>query len=407
MLCLLLLAPRRSKAEDRVDLTLGYYLEDHHRVEVWSPALLWETNVGERTTLRLQGIYDVVSGASPTGAPLTRKTKAVTQFIEANTTTSGVVGYQTVSGPSPLPGGSTVPVYGTVTTTQRVKQTVFVPYGKAFLPMQSFDDQRLGLNLSLEHRLRDWVIGGGVAYGDESDYESLALTASVGREFNEKATIVTLSGSYGHDWVLNPAIDGWDDKDIAEGMLSVAQTINKHTLLTVSGTLGEASGYLDDQYKYASLNDAIVHEQRPGVRDKRILFLLLNHDFEKLHGSLEASYRYYNDTFGIDAHTLGLAWYQSLGKHLVVAPSLRWYAQSAADFYSTRFTGNPEFYSADYRLSKLTSWTYGLKLLWKWSDTKNISLSYERYDMHGADGMTPGEAYPKANIITLGVKLWY
>jgi hypothetical protein len=406
VLCLLVLAPRKTKAEDRVDLTLGYYLEDHARVEVWSPGLLWETNLSERTTMRVQGIYDVVSGASPTGAPMTYKTKSVTRFIDAKTSVTGIIGFNAVAGPTPMSGGS-APIYGTITSTKKVAQTVLVPYGKPFLPMQSFDDQRIGVHTEIEHRERDWVYTGGIAYGNESDYESLALSGTVAREFNEKATIVSLSASLGRDWVLNPGDQRWEDKDIIEGLVSVAQTIDRNTQLTISGTLGQASGYLDDQYKYASVDDLIVHENRPGVRDKRIAFLMLNHCFEKLNGSLEASYRFYNDSFGIDAHTLEFAWYQNLGKHWVVAPSLRWYSQSAADFYATKFTGKPEFYSADYRLSKLTTVTYGLKLVWKPTHNKNISLSYDRYEMDGRDGVTPGEAYPKANMLSLGVKLWY
>lgn len=403
---LLTLPVRRVLAEDRVDLTLGYYIEDHHRVEVWSPALLLETDINPSTVMRLQGIYDVVSGASPTGAPVTRKIRTVTKEIITTQSTTVVTGFNTISGATGIPS-TQVPITGTVSKSTKTLQTSIVPYGRPYLPMQDFDDQRLGLNLEFEHYAKDWIYTGGVAYGNESDYESVAGTLKVSRELNHKDTVLSLGASLGHDWVLNPTLHEWDGKDIIESILSVAQVIDTKTLLTLSGTLGTSWGYLDDQYKYASVDDVIVHEKRPDARDKRIAMLMLNHAFDSLNGSLEASYRFYNDSYGIAAHTLGFAWYQHLGKYLVLSPSVRYYEQSAADFYAVKFTGPRPIFSSDYRLSSLDSVTFGLKLLVKFSERFNFTVAYDRYAMHGQDGQTPGEAYPKANIFTAGFKLWY
>ena len=403
---LLALPVRRILAEDRVDLTLGYYIEDHHRVEVWSPSLLLETDINPSTVMRLQGIYDVVSGASPTGAPVTRKTRVVTKEIVTTETSSVVTGFNTISGATGVPA-TQVPITGTVSKSTKTLQTSIVPYGRSFLPTQDFDDQRLGLNLEFEHYAKDWIYNGGIAYGNESDYESLAGTLKISRELNHKDTVLSLGASFGHDWVLNPTLHEWDGKNIIESILSVAQVIDTKTLLTVAGTLGTSWGYLDDQYKYASVDDVIMHEKRPDARDKRIAMIMLNHAFDSLHGSVEASYRYYNDSYGISAHTLGLAWYQHLGKHLILAPSVRYYEQSAADFYAVKFAGPRPVFSSDYRLSNLDSVTYGLKLVVKFSERFNFSLAYDRYAMHGQDGQTSGEAYPKANIFTAGFKLWY
>ena len=405
-LLLLMLPVRRLVAEDRADLTLGYYIEDHHRVEVWSPALLLETDVNPGTVMRLQGIYDVVSGASPTGAPMTRLTKTVTKQIVTTQSSTVVTGFHTITGPTGVPPVQ-VPILGTVAKSSKTLQTTIVPYGKPFLPMQTFHDQRLGLDLELEHHSDDWIYTGGVAYGHESDYESLTGTVKVSRELNHKATVVSTGLSVGHDWVLDPSLHEWVGKDSVESILSVAQVIDPKTLLTLSGTLGTGWGYLDDQYKYTSVNDVIMHEKRPDSRDRRIAMVVLNHEFDSLHGSIEASYRFYNDTYGIDAHTLGLAWYQHLGKYVVLGPSVRYYEQSAAKFYAVKFTGNPSLYSSDYRLSQLDSLTYGLKLMVKFSEKFNFTFGYDRYAMHGEDGQTPGEAYPKANIFTAGFKLWY
>ncbi len=405
-LILLLLPVRRSQAEERVDLTLGYYLEDNHRVEVWSPALLWEVDVNPTTVFRLQGTYDVVSGASPTGLPAQRRTRQVIKETTSSQSQTVVSGFNVISGPTGS-GGTVVPVTSNVTTTTKTKQVTLVPYGPAILPLQTFKDQRLGINMEGEHHSGDWIYSGGIAFGNESDYTSLAGTAKIAREFNHKATLVTLGVSADHDWVLDPVAHGWDGKDTLESLVGLTQAIDPKTLLTLGGTLGASWGYLDDQYKYALLNDVVVHEQRPDTRERRVAMLLLNRAFDSLNGSLEASYRYYNDSFGINAHTFGLAWYQRVGQHLIIAPEARCYQQSAADFYAVSFTGNPTNFSSDYRLSKLASITYGMRVTWKFSEKFNFSVAYDRYSMWGRDGVTSGDAYPSANIITAGFKLWY
>ncbi len=407
LLLLCLLPARRSLGEEHVDLTLGYYLEDNHRVEVWSPALLWEMDVNPSTVFRLQGTYDVVSGASPTGAPPQRQTKAVTTETVASSSQRVITGYQFISGPTPGSPGTQVPVYGNVSSSTRIKQTKLVPFGPPILPLQTFKDQRLGIDMEWEHHSDDWVYTGGLAVGNESDYTSLAGTAKIGREFNHKATLVTFGVSLDHDWVRDPVQHKWEPKDTQESILGLTQAIDPKTLLTLSGTLGAAQGYLDDQYKYASVNGLIEHEKRPDSRERRVAMLLLNRTFDSLHGSLEASYRFYNDSYGIDAHTFGLAWYQHLGKYVILSPSVRYYQQSAADFYAVSFAGNPVNFSSDYRLSKLATLTYGLKLVVKLSGRVNFNVSYDRYTMWGRDGVTSQDAYPSANIMSMGFRLWF
>ena len=95
---------------------------------------------------------------------------------------------------------------------------------------------------------------------------------------------------------------------------------------------------------------------------------------------------------------------------------MRCYDQTAARFYFYNlekskivpFTGGPRpngpFYSSDFRLSKLRTYTYGLKAIWNFTDSFALDAALEQYDMHGRDGVTPKSAYCTARIITAGVK---
>ena len=139
-------------------------------------------------------------------------------------------------------------------------------------------------------------------------------------------------------------------------------------------------------------------------KDQQILFTSLTRAVDSLNGSAELSYRFHRDSFGISAHTAAFAWYQKIGRTLVLKPSVRYHQQDAADFYGVLFTSTPEFYSADYRLSNAASLAYGVKAIWTPRDSWSVDVAYERYDMWGRDRITSTDAYPNANIVTFGMR---
>ena len=402
--CLLMLPLRKSSAEDRADFKFSYYLEDHHRTEAYSPSLLLETDLTPNTILTINSVYDVISGATPTGEPMKRKTREVAGVPAAGgqTTQTSYVAVSGASGQVTL-----VPVTTLVPSSVGATQPTTEEYGKPYLPMTEYEDQRLAVNMGLRHRHGEWVVDAGAAYSTESDYHSVAGSLIVSRDLNERMTTLSLGASLTHDSVRDTPTGNWEEKDSLDGQFQITQVIDARTLLKVSYVAGTSWGYLDDQYKMVLIDDKVIDEQRPDRRNKQVVYTSLNRFIDPLHGALEASYRFYHDTYGINAHTFGLDWYQNLGPKLILVPGVRYYEQSAADFYATQFTGNPKAYSSDYRLSKLGSVTYGMKLIWKVSDKFWADLAYERYSMFGRDKETPGITYPEANIVTLGFKVWF
>jgi hypothetical protein len=163
----------------------------------------------------------------------------------------------------------------------------------------------------------------------------------------------------------------------------------------------------------------------------------LTHFFTRLNGSAEARYRFYHDDWGIFAHTLGLLWNQKVGDALTLSPMFRYYRQSAASFYAPGFDGfpdhnpsgalivngqpqdltyvpqpgdviqvipgYPQFYSSDYRLSEMETFTFAVGLHWHIYKYFSFDAGYQRYLTRGLDGVTPASTYPNANIYTVGV----
>ena len=108
-----------------------------------------------------------------------------------------------------------------------------------------------------------------------------------------------------------------------------------------------------------------------------------------------------------------IQWFQRVGEKFVVRPLFRHYLQRASDFYRVSLDGSgitppvqPDgsspFYSADYRLSKLRTSTYGLKVTYFHSDVLSVDLAWDRYLMSGRDGLTSQLVYPDAKVLTLG-----
>ncbi len=459
ILALQLLPLRRALGEDRLDLKYMYYQEDGGRIGVQSPAVLYETDLSPTLTIKLEGIYNAISGATPTGIPpLPKEASRVVQRPTSSSSSSvsrddddegedraqeferederedegedrRAVGnlrtlqrvapnYAHYSGatsqpaPKPNPSPAPAPKPSSNSNNDRPSNPAPAPASKATpapadkINTSEIEDERWAINVDLTKRIGRHSVGGGLSYSTESDYESYGLALRDAIDFNKKNTTLSLGAAYTHDLVDVFYQGTTENKDTVDLLVGLTQVLSPLTLFTVNLTLSQASGFMADPYKVVDLNGQLVPESRPDNKDKHILFLALNQAVPALQGAAEISYRYYDDSFGIQAHTWQLAWYQKLGAQFVVRPSLRWYEQTEADFYGLHFTGSPEDYSSDYRVSALRAMGYGIKLIWTPNSKFALDVGYERYEQEGTDGVTPSEVYPGANVVVLGARWW-
>jgi len=256
-----------------------------------------------------------------------------------------------------------------------------------------------------------------ISYSEESDYQSTGFALNHSIDFNEKNTTLNVGLARNFDQASGTFQREFRHKETWDLLVGINQILGPHTHFTANLTFGYSDGYLSDPYKgvYFSflypdpaLNffpDTIA-EVRPGHRFKQIFHASVTHFFERVQGSAEGSLRLYHDDFGITSPTAGIAWHQKLGDKWTVSPFFRYYYQTAADFYGTQFTGDPLFlggtraafagpsfmafegdpgfpdpadpayqivsvpagpryYSADYRLSEVQSFTYGIDVHWR------------------------------------------
>ncbi len=371
------LCASRARAGDHVDYRFEFYGEENGRIQIDTHSLLFEKKITDAIATKGEFTYDGISGATPNGSP---------------------------------PIG---------TSTQ--------------VPLTQMEDTRYAGNLGFDCRWGRQLLTPLVAYSTESDYESLGLSLNDAIDFNEKNTTLRVGVAHNFDRVLDLSEDArtpraWQNKDSTEGLLGFSQLLDAKTVMTADFTFGYEQGYLNDPYRRVLFRDwltvipgvplYITHlEARPRERTKEVFQTSLTHFFDKVNGSAEISYRFHHDSYEVNSHTVALTWHQKLGARVIVEPMFRYYEQSAAYFYTPNgvpglspIDGNPnrpEFYSADYRLAHLYTLTYGVQASVKLKDWLQLDLGYHRYEMYGLDQDTAASAFPKANIVTAGFRVWF
>ena len=395
--------PLRSNAEDRVEYRYEDYREDSGRVKVQTQTAYFETDLNPKVAVKGQFVFDAISGATPTGGP-------------------------------PAPGDRQV-------------------------PLVNLKDRRYSGNMSSDLKYGRTTTTPGFAYSSESDYLSTGISLNEAIDFNQRNTTLNLGIAHNFDRVSGFYQREWKSKDATDFLVGINQLLGPHTFATFNFTLGYSSGYLTDPYKGVNFTfsypvdaydppsvDVNHEERRPNHKLRQVAQAGLTHYFEAVKGSVEVSYRFHHDDWGIFSHTAELNWHQKLGQKVLLSPFFRYYYQTAAEFYATQFAGDPLFpdgargslqqdgfsivfnddptfpgngtstfnvpahpnaYSSDYRLSRLNTFTYGVVLSWKVHQNVSIELAYKRYEMQGLDGVTPASAYPSAHIFTAGFGLWF
>jgi hypothetical protein len=361
----------------RADGSVGYifenYREEDNRITVETQSGSADQDVGAFGHLSLTGTIDAVSGATPTGQP--------------------------------APEGSDQVVLTQIHTRRKAWSGNYA--------------QQLG-NVNIE---------AGFADSRENDYVSAGWSVSTLADSNQKNTTVRLGAAGTDDRVevfFTPQ-QTYLPKRTNDAILGVTQLIDPLTVATLNVSWGRATGYLSEPHKFVSKSIQIIPniflledfgENSPGERNKGSIYASLNRAFPAAHGALEASYRFYSDTWGVVANTAEVDWFQHLGGKVILSPSLRLYQQGAANFYYYNLddttiipvhqpTGSGPNYSSDFRLSAMRSFEYGLRLTWSESDRLQFEMAYKRYEIRGTDGVTPASAYPTAGIATLGARfLW-
>lgn len=101
-------------------------------------------------------------------------------------------------------------------------------------------------------------------------------------------------------------------------------------------------------------------EKMPSKRVRHALHSKWVHSMSEI-SAFHLSYRYYQDDWDIQAHTLELgARFSFAQEQYFLMPTIRYYDQTAADFFATSFESEKKHMTSDSDLEKFNSMRYGL-----------------------------------------------
>lgn len=287
-------------------------------------------------------------------------------------------------------------------------------YHTAISGASRMKDTRRAGDIAITRYLPNGSVTVGVAYSTEHDYASraLSLTGTVSSEDKNTTWSFGIGGSDDAIDPVNLVVSG-ESRQTVNVMAGVTQVLTPHDIAQLTLTRTQGHGYYSDPYK--------MLDNRPRERNQNTLLARWNHYHEGSGGTTRLSYRYYTDTFGIRAHTLGAEYVQPLADGWRITPSVRYYTQRAASFYfdpvydatlGAPFPpgyvfGGTQFSSADQRLSGFGAVTLGIKVAKEISRYWTVDLKVEAYQQRGAwrafDSGSPGLDAMRARSIQLGL----
>ena len=271
----------------------------------------------------------------------------------------------------------------------------------------------------------------GFTNSDETDYT--ANTASLDLSQDLFGDLMTLSLGYSQGWDEvrkrgDPAFS--EDVDRRNYRLGLSQILTPQLMVNVAYEVITDEGYLNPPYRSVRSHDAdratgssYPGEIYPRTRTSNSASVATRY-FRPYRAAIHGEYRYFTDTWGIDANTLRIG-YAHPWQQWIFEVGYRWYGQSAADFYSDLFPYQDaqNFLGRDKELASFTSHMLSAGATFElpgfgWGflqrSTVNFFYDWTRYDYDdfrdvrrgGAPGTEPLYGFD-ANVIRLFFSGWF
>lgn len=267
-------------------------------------------------------------------------------------------------------------------------------------------DRRAELSVGTRYYLDNGSFAGNVGYSEEDDYRAVYVGLNGERHFNNDLTTLAAGFSYSSDDIFptDAALFNrveQEDKQSRSLFVSVSQVINQVSSFQTAISVTGQSGFLSDPYK--------LRDIRPDDKTQIAWSNAYRRFFVGANAALHVNYRYYTDDFGVDSHTADFSWHQNIGRRLRLVPQLRYYSQSAADFFTNVddfLKPDSEYQSSDYRLAAFGAISGGFSVVadmgaWEATLTAERYLANEKYSAF--DVSLPSTALVRYTRISLGI----
>lgn len=221
-----------------------------------------------------------------------------------------------------------------------------------------------GVGAGWTYHPQDWSVGIRGTIGFESAYRTRGLGLDVTRTLFDGNTTLSLMLQGYYDSVRMIRFDGSSAEEefrtTVTSELGWTQILTPKTIGNLTASFTQQLGFLATSYAFVrigpresvksdpgGLGAVDLYETAPDTRSRFSLTARLKRALDA-ESTLEASYRFYLDTWGINGHTANLVYGRYLfSRRLHVAPKLRLYGQTPASFYGARFDRPQRYATSD------------------------------------------------------------
>jgi hypothetical protein len=222
-------------------------------------------------------------------------------------------------------------------------------------------DRRTFVDATLRKKFGDFKVEFGAEVSRENFYAADTGMITVSRDFNKANT--TVAGGYSFSYnrpTLHPSLNT-ENQVSQDAYVSITQTVTKGTVVQLGYDLNQVNGYQNSPFLRTSVNGIMQLGNTPDSRTRHA-FVARVRQALPAETYLEADFRRYVDSWKLDSNTVSVGLSHYFTPKVLGGFTYRWYDQTAAYFYQPQYTGSPEFFTGDFRLSPFNSGMYTGKL---------------------------------------------
>lgn len=223
----------------------------------------------------------------------------------------------------------------------------------------------------------------------ESDYQANTLSLGISQDMFGDLTTVTMGFALGDNKVGQNGDSSFEEMSkVRSYRISVSQVLTKNMVMALSYEAIADEGYLNNPYRSVRYLDPTTtlgynfqQEVYPGTRTSNAVAVRGKYFLEQ-RAAIHAGYRFFSDSWGIDADMIELGYTLPYGDDWIFEASFRFYNQNDAEFYSDLFPFQDaqNFLARDKELSQFTSTTLGFGASWEfgraWEAIERGSLNF-------------------------------
>ena len=319
------------------------------------------------------------------------------------------------------------------------------------LTASPYTEERKQKSASVEFLRGKATYSAGVINSEESDYTADTTFFALSQDMFGDLTTVSLSYKRGWDDVFrnvklpdgsktrDPGFNGGQGVDHAERRgyaLGLSQILTRNMIMSLNYEVLTDEGFLNNPYRQVRFADTTPQgwsnepEIYPRTRTSNAFSARVKY-FLPYRAAIDGFYRFYSDTWGIIGHTGEVGYTHPAWNKWVFDGKLRYYKQTAADFYGDLFPREQfaNFIARDKELATYQGFTLGVgaeyqfsvpRLPWIQKSTANVRVDHLmiNYDdfrdarvTKNAPGSVAAGAEPlyklNATVVQVFVSIWF